>query len=132
MLGKWNLTQICEHLDATMRLSLDGHSIRVHRLFRALIGGPMMRHVIRTRRMMAGIPVVDPLRPRAPDGPDDPGIIDRCIATTERAREATETLHPHPVADLTTEQWKQLQWVHAAHHLGFLVPGGGPAGRPAT
>ncbi|QDV33403.1 DUF1569 domain-containing protein [Tautonia plasticadhaerens] len=135
MLGKWTLTQMCEHLTSTFRVGLDGVDRRLPWLFRKLVGEPMARHVTRTRRMISGVPAPREVVPTAPGGPDDPALIDACIATIERARDATSLPRPHPMADLTVAQWKELNWVHCAHHLGFLVPRDGlaaPAGAAAT
>lgn len=33
------------------------------------------------------------------------------------------TIQDHPmVDDLSVEDWREFMWIHAAHHLGFLVP----------
>jgi hypothetical protein len=121
-LGKWNLAQMCDHLRATLRLGLDGSDRRLPWIVRTAITGPIFRHVIKTRRMKTGLPVPKELVPTSPDGPDDPAAIEACIATLQEARDATGPLPKHPVADLTVDQWKQVNWVHCAHHLSFLIP----------
>ncbi|RUL87671.1 DUF1569 domain-containing protein [Tautonia sociabilis] len=130
MLGKWNLAQICDHLTATMRVALDGRERRLPWPIRALVFGPLFRQVIRTRRMRAGLPTLKPLVPTSPSGPDDPASIDACIATLERARNCSSADLQHPAVDLTLQQWQQLSWIHAAHHLGFLIPGDSEATTP--
>ncbi|WP_161602140.1 DUF1569 domain-containing protein [Tautonia marina] len=121
-LGKWNLAQMCDHLRQTLRMGLDGSDRRLPWVVRTLVTGPIFRRVIKTRRMKSGIPVPKELVPTSPDGPDDPAAIDACIATLQEARDASGPLPKHPVADLTVDQWKQLNWIHCAHHLGFLIP----------
>lgn len=122
MLGKWNLSQICEHLNATMRIALDPGDRRLPRPIRALVFSPMMRQVVRSRRMRSGLPTLKTLRPAAPGGPDDPDAINTCIATLERARDLPDAPLRHPAIDLSVGDWQQLSWIHAAHHLGFLIP----------
>src|SRR5690606_6469624 len=105
MLGKWNLTQMCEHLAATLRLGLEGTDRPLPWFLRKFLGATMIPRVIRTRRMKAGIPVPKKLVPTSPAGPDDPATIDACIAILERARDAS-VIPPHPMAVMTVEQWK--------------------------
>ena len=121
MLGRWNLAQMCEHFTGTLRVGLEGHERPLPVIVRRLLGATMIPRVIRTRRMMSGVPAPRELIPTSPSGPDDPAMIDTCIATLERARDAT-SIPPHPMAEMTIDQWKQLNWVHCSHHLSFLIP----------
>jgi hypothetical protein len=134
-LGKWNLAQICEHLTSTMRIALEPVGRRMPRPIRALVFTPLMRRVVRTRRMKAGLPTIKPLLPTCPTGPDDSASINDCITMLERARDISDTPIQHPAIDLTNEEWQQLSWVHASHHLSFLLPREGRRGTdtdPAT
>jgi hypothetical protein len=122
ILGKWNLAQMCEHLSGTLRIGLDGGNGRMPWALRKLVGEPMVRRIIRTRRMMSGVPAPKEIIPKASGDMDDPSAIDDCITLLERARDAAGPLPPHPLGDMSVDEWKQLNWVHCAHHLSFLVP----------
>jgi hypothetical protein len=122
MLGKWNLSQMCEHIRETLRIGLDGKRKRMPWVLRTLIARPMVSRALKTRRMASGIPAPKEIVPTVPGGPDDPAVIESCIATLIEARDTDGPLPPHPMCDMTVDEWKQLNWVHAAHHLGFLVP----------
>ncbi len=121
-LGKWNLAQICEHLSGTIKVGLDGGFPQLPRLIQKIVTEPFVRRIIRTRRMASGMPTVKALKPAPIIEADQPAAIDECIAQFERANQATDPFPPHPFGNLSAEQWKQLQCVHAAHHLGFLIP----------
>lgn len=121
-LGKWNLAQMCDHIRATLRVGLDGAEKRMPWVARTLFVKPMVKYVIKTRKMMSGVKAPRELLPTVPDGVDDPGAIESCLATLIEARDTNGPLPPHPMCDMTVDEWKQLNWVHAAHHLAFLVP----------
>ncbi|MFG0261718.1 MAG: DUF1569 domain-containing protein, partial [Novipirellula sp. JB048] len=83
-LKNWNLTQICEHLDATLSGGMDGLGFRLPWILRATVGQWIFYRVLKTRHM-SSVPTLKRLEPASPDGADDDAVIDRGIATVRRA-----------------------------------------------
>jgi hypothetical protein len=118
----WNLTQACEHLTATMAGGMDGFGFRLPWILRATIIKWIFRRMLKTRKLSSG-PTMDRLKPRSPEGPDDDAIIDQCIATINRAIAFPGPIENYPfLNELKVEDWQQFMWMHAGHHLGFLIP----------
>ncbi|SMP59413.1 Protein of unknown function [Neorhodopirellula lusitana] len=119
---QWNLTQICEHLTATMAGGMDGFGFRLPWILRSTIVKWIFNRMLRTRKMSSG-PTLDRLKPQSEAGPDDDAVIDHCIAVVERAQGFAGPLDDYPFLDnLKVEDWQQFCWMHAGHHLGFLSP----------
>lgn len=119
--GRWNLTQICQHLTATISGGMNGFGFRMPWLVRRTVGPWAIRRVLRTSRFPRGVPTFRVLRPPAPAGEDQPVEIARCIEVIRQAKSFRGPLPPHPmVDDLSLEDWKRLMWVHASHHLRML------------
>lgn len=118
----WNLTQVCEHLAATTSGGMDGFGFRVPWILRATIIKWIFNRMLRTRKMSSG-PTMDRLKPKTNPGPDDDAIIDNCIATIERAKAFEGPIEDYPfLNEISVDDWQQFMWMHAGHHLGFLVP----------
>ncbi|MEN0111536.1 MAG: DUF1569 domain-containing protein [Planctomycetota bacterium] len=120
--GKWNLSQVCDHLTETMRIGMDGDEPRVPWPMRKVFGAILW--VARKQRvMMRGAPTIPRLTPEERDA-DDPERIDRCLRTLAEARDFAGPLPPYPLCDgMTVESWQDLMVVHGQHHLRFLEPG---------
>ena len=126
--GKWNLSQICEHLTATMRMGLDGGQ-RMPWLLRKTMGGWLIRSWLKNRTMRAGLPTLDRLLPKKREdesqtpASDDPEAIETCLATLREVRDFEGVLPPHSMCDgIDLPTYRELCVIHAQHHLGFLVP----------
>lgn len=118
----WNLSQICEHLTKTMEGEMTGLGFRFPWLFRKTAGPLLTLWVLRTRSMPS-VPTLPSLQPAAAEGMDDSKIIDDCVETVRKAEAFSGNLDDYPFVDgLTADRWRQIMWVHAAHHLGFLMP----------
>jgi hypothetical protein len=118
----WNLTQICEHLDVIMTGGMEGFGFRMPRILRATVLKWIIGRILKQRKMSSA-PTLDRLKPKSPDGPDDPSVIDHCIETIHRAKAFDGSMEDYPFVDnMTPDMWRQFMWLHAAHHLGFLVP----------
>ncbi|MCC9642849.1 DUF1569 domain-containing protein [Rhodopirellula sp. JC740] len=121
-LKNWNLTQICEHLDVIMRGGMEGFGFRMPKLLRATVLKWVFGRMLRQRKMSSA-PTLDRLKPKSPGDAEDEQIIQRCIATIREASTFEGSMDQYPfLDDLTPEQWRQFMWIHAAHHLGFLLP----------
>jgi len=116
----WTLAQVCRHLADTFHGSIDGFSLRRHRLKRWLFHRSLLRYTFRW-----GIPenyTVDPnLTP-------PPGVeLEESLRSLEEAiarfRSHGGELKPHPLfGRLDRANWERLHLFHAAHHLGFVLP----------
>jgi hypothetical protein len=73
-----------------------------------------------TARIPSGIPTNDRLAPPA-DVPE--AAIDEFIALARKFESYDGPFPIHPLfGRLTPEEWRQFNLLHAAHHLGHLVP----------
>lgn len=118
----WNLSQICEHLTATMKGGMEGFGFRAPWIMRATVIKWVFANILKNRRMMSA-PTVKKLVPSGSPDQEDEGCIDDCIAMLKRAAEFPGPIEDYPLLnDLDVDDWKQFMWLHAAHHLGFLHP----------
>ncbi len=122
-MGKWNLTQICEHLTGTMDGGMDGFGFRVPWIFRATVARWGYRHALKKRKIGSGFPTFKILRPTYSEASDNDGLIDACIESCQRASSFNGSLKDYPLLDnLKVEDWRDFMWIHASHHLNFLIP----------
>ncbi len=124
----WNLTQVCEHLDATMTGGMDGFGFRLPWILRATVMKWAFRHFLKRRVLLSGAPTFPILKPAASGTDDDAETIAHCVATIQRASEFSGSLDDYALLDnLSVADWRDFMWIHAAHHLSFLRPVGEPA-----
>lgn len=118
----WNLTQICEHLHETTKGGMDGFGFRLPWILRATIVKWVFRYALNHRKLFTGAPTFKSLMPKS-QGEEDSALIDECIQTTKRAGAFDGSMEGYALLDnLSTEDWKQFMWLHASHHLSFLIP----------
>lgn len=124
--GNWDLSQVCLHIADWMRFPMDGFPkppapIRLMLwALRNTIGKGMLR-----KYMAEGMPADKPTMPQTvhQQGSDPATTIAKLKETIERFKAFTGTLHPSPLfGALNKDETTQLQLVHCAHHLSFLVP----------
>ena len=121
-LGKWNLTQACQHLTATMKGGMHGFGFRFPWILRVTVAKWGFDHGLRTRKLYAGLPTIQSLKPTAPDGEEDQEIILQCIETCWEVHGFSGRIENYPLLnEVTTDDWREFMWIHASHHLGFLV-----------
>ncbi len=119
---QWNLSQICEHLTATMRIGLDGETKPLPWLLRATVLRGLMEAMIRFRYMPSGAKAPQEMQPAVRDA-DDPAVIEACLATLREARDFPGPLPEYPICTgMTLDKWRTLMLIHAAHHLAYLRP----------
>jgi hypothetical protein len=118
--GNWTLGQMCQHLALSMERPMEGITSRAPLPIRLL--GPMMRKsFFRARSMRAGFRIPPPLRPE--DAVDELREVYRLIAALRRIELFPGPFPRHPVlGKLSLTQWRDLQLIHTAHHLSFLIP----------
>jgi uncharacterized protein DUF1569 len=124
--GTWDLREICDHLSTTMRMSLEGFTFKAPWLLRTLFGPIFRRRILKNRRMPVGIKAAQPLMPGPPG--DEQASVKVFTELLARVRDPQAQFQPSPFFGvLSPDEWRQLHLIHAAHHLGFLIPNG-----PAT
>lgn len=121
--GKWNLTQICEHLSATMRGGMEGFGFRMPWVLRATMIEWGFRYLLRRRKLFAGAPTFKSLKPSADAVADQDSVIDDCIEICRKVADFQGPIVDYPLLnDVSVQDWRDFMWIHAAHHLSFLVP----------
>ncbi|QDT39902.1 DUF1569 domain-containing protein [Stratiformator vulcanicus] len=119
-LGKWNLGQICKHLNYYFRGSLDGFGFMMPWLARKFWGRPLVMKFLVEGSMRRGQMTAPQSVPKGEV--DDAAEIAAAKELLSRL-ETADSVHPSPLAgELSVEEWKRLHCIHAAHHLSFLVP----------
>ena len=119
--GNWSLGQICKHLNAAIRSSVEGYGANAPWLIRATLGRVFKRKILRTGRIAEGIKTSPTLIPT-------PGLDDRAEAEALRAAIAYYLAHSekralHPFfGRMTAAEYDRLHCVHCAHHLSFALP----------
>lgn len=122
-LGQWNLSQVCEHLTATMKGAMDGFGFRLPWVLRATILKWAFRYFLKRRRLRPGAPTFRMLKPKHTQSDDDDTLIDECIQICQRVADFQGPIENYPLLDnVNVDEWRDFMWIHAAHHLGFLVP----------
>ena len=122
MAGNWNLSQICQHLSKTLKISIEGAPFRLPFLLR-----PFARWLL-FDSVMRGRPTRLPLIAPSQFQPDEPENVDQHIANYQElvgkvtAADA-QLISDHPVfGRVSLEEWRKFHCWHAAHHLSFLQP----------
>ncbi len=120
-LKKWSLGQICNHLNGAIRFSVEGPPVLAPWPIRAIVGPLMKRRVFGRGRMPEGVKLPEKYAPK-------PGLDARAEAEALRAAIGLFAAHTgpptvHPLfGRLTAEEWRRFHCIHAAHHLGYVVP----------
>jgi hypothetical protein len=120
-LGNWDLSQILDHVGEGLRVAVHGGKNKGPWAVRKIVGPFIFKHVLRTRRMRAGLKVPQWWLP----GPahDESEAVQKIKSAIDAFESAGPDLHPHPFFDkLSREKWTQLFLIHSSHHLSFLVP----------
>ena len=125
--GKWDLTQVCGHLAEWMRFPVEGFprpGILMRPMMWAMrntVGGRTLRNIIDSGSMSAGIPTIPRTVPEP--GEDATEAIAKLREAVAQFEAHTGDVHPSPVfGKMDRGQAWQLQLVHCAHHLSFLIP----------
>lgn len=116
--GQWSLAQICHHLSTSIRITArpttdPGPPTAQQAAIRA--------GFFALGRFPEGRPSPPPFVP--PEGLDVVAESQALAESIRRFAKATGPFPAHPViGPLTGEEWRQFHVMHAAHHLGFVVP----------
>ena len=126
--GKWDLVQCAKHLNDWATFPIEGfpRAPFVMRMilgfFRATVGGGMLKKIISEGRMQDGGPTM-PATVYAETAQDPNVILDKLLSTIDKFESHRGPIHPSPVfGPMEKDTAEQLQFVHFAHHLSWLVP----------
>jgi hypothetical protein len=123
--GKWNLSQICEHLSDWMNYPMVGFPksgptvSAVLFCVRCLAGKKLYRNVVSKQRMKPGRPTL----PQSvyPSTLDESRSVERLVATMQALQNFSGALISSPLfGKLTHAEYVSLHIAHCAHHLSFL------------
>ena len=122
-LGRWDLGRICRHLARSLHATIDGAGPVFPRALVVTVGPLLKRMVMWTGRIPSGATMPKGVEP-GPEGVGDPeSAIAELHAAVARFGAHRGALHAHPAfGPMSPEEWGRFHLIHAAHHLGFLVP----------
>ena len=120
--GKWDLSQVCDHLSIPLMEVLEGKfGFKVPWIVKLLGPTVIKRQVLKTRVIREGIR--GPQRFVNVVRREESVAVNDFHATVGRFKGYRGPFPRHPVfGNMTPEQWQDIQIVHACHHLGFLLP----------
>lgn len=125
--GKWDLSQICEHLSDWASFPLGGFP-KSPWFLRAAIG---LLRITRGKAMFAKFTQEQRMPTNQPTIPttvhnsnsNENASIEKLKAALDRIEKHSGPIHPSPLfGEMTKPELVQLQLAHCAHHLSFLVP----------
>ena len=127
--GNWSLGQVCGHLANWMTYPIDGFPkvplvIRpLLWMMKVMVGRRKLKTYLADRSFPAGAPTLPQSVP--PATAEDAEGVAKLKAAADRFTAHTGPIIPSPLfGAMTKETAEQLQRVHCAHHLSFLVPAG--------
>jgi hypothetical protein len=83
--------------------------------------------VLRVNFMPRGVEAPAFMQPAMVSAEDEHLAIEVNSDTVARVIDPAATFYPSPLfGRLSADQWRRLHRIHAAHHLGFLIPRSGP------
>jgi hypothetical protein len=122
--GTWDLATMCDHLARGIEVGLAGTTIPMPmplRLLGPALGPWLLRRMLRTRSMPAGVKAPGPFVPA--EHCECGASVARLNAAIDRAQALAGPMPRHPFfGRWTVGQWRDFMVVHAMHHLSFLVP----------
>jgi hypothetical protein len=125
--GQWDLAQVCRHLADWLRFPMEGYPVSpapirlMLRVVRNTVGPLQLRKLLATRSLPTGGPTLRETVP-APGG-DEAAAVERLRQVISRFQKQDGELYPSPLfGELDRETWRQVQLIHCAHHLSFLLP----------
>jgi hypothetical protein len=126
--GNWDLAQCCGHLAGWVSFPVVGFPIKPFPwLVRVTVGRFLAGQVLKTRRFPAGGWTVKETVPAA--GGDEAAAVERLRRSVAAFESHAGEYLPSPLfGKLSPAEWRQFHLIHCAHHLSFLLPGGGESG----
>jgi hypothetical protein len=119
--GKWDLSQVCDHLADALESSTRGFEYRAPWLFRTLVGPLALRYIFARGTIAVRGPLPRKFDPRP--GTDPAASVAQLRAAARAYESHTGPMAAHPFfGPMTRAAWDKLHLLHMARHLGFLVP----------
>lgn len=125
--GNWDLAQCCQHLSQWMRFPVEGFPkipLPLQPLFWAMrktVGRKKLLTYIGTKRFPAGKPTM-PQTVTSPGGDAAKAVAD-LRTSVGRLKAHDRAIVPSPLfGPMSKDEAVQMQLVHCAHHLSFLLP----------
>jgi hypothetical protein len=121
--GRWTLGQICKHLAMAFHIIIEGPpGFALSSEPEDPRYGRIRQRFFRMDRFPDGVEA--PLSKLVPDaGLDEDAEVQALRGALARFQGAPGPFFPHPfLGSMTKEEWTRFQCLHAAHHLGFVVP----------
>lgn len=133
--GRWDLAQVCEHLNDWLRYPIDGYPrpalpIRLAiGILRPLVITKALRQILANGTMPAGRMTLP--ETVHPPGCDEDRAVTKFRDTIQRFQAFDGPFQTSPMfGTLGRDQMIQLQLIHCAHHLSFLIPKESNGGNP--
>jgi Protein of unknown function (DUF1569) len=125
--GNWSLAECCGHLVYWLTAPLDGYGRTplfvkpILWIMRNTIGPGQLRGILANGFSPGGM--TDPQSVMPANGTNDAEAVERLLRAVERFQHHAGPIVPSPVfGPMDNATALQLQLVHCAHHLSFLVP----------
>lgn len=125
--GNWNLAQAAGHLANWLGYPVNGFPKpgcvvgSILGLMRATVGKKLLRQILKSGSMRPGGQTMPESVPPATE--DEAGAVAKLKEAVRRFKEHPGEYHPSPLfGQLTRDEALELQLVHCAHHLSFLIP----------
>lgn len=127
-LGNWNLSQTLGHCSDWLRFPVEGYPaapLPIRLLLwglRITMGPGMRRKIIREQNFAAGKPTL-PSTVKSADRQTDRQALDELERQVNQFEKHNGPWHASPLfGQMTKSEHRDLQLVHLAHHLSFLIP----------
>ncbi len=119
--GNWSLGQACNHLALAIQGSVEGFAGAAPWPVRASLGRLMKRRILSRGKMPERAKLPEEFHPR--EGLDDRAEAEALRAAIRLFGQHAGAMADHPFFGPTLpEEWQQFHTIHAAHHLGFIIP----------
>lgn len=125
--GKWSLGQVCGHVALFVRMPIDGipplplRLVIAGFLVRNTVGPHYKRKMLASGKIPAGRPAIR--ETVMADTIDDTAALIEMETQFERLKKFKGVPHASPLlGPVSNGELLKLTCIHAAHHLGFLVP----------
>lgn len=122
--GNWTLGQICQHLSAYLKGSLDGFDCAFGWATRCCAGRVVLTRMLTQHKHPSGLKCPQALLPGPADQCPDAIEIENYLDLFQRRFPFhTGAFHPSPtLGELDKDQWLAYHLIHAEHHLACLMP----------
>ena len=124
-LGKWDLAQNLEHIRLTMESATQQKNFGIPPFIRWILRKTFLKSLLTTRRMKSGFQTSKLLLPKpgAEDKEHEAKEISAFKDAVSNFSEHQGEYLPNPAfGTLSRKEWQEVQKIHCAHHLSFLVP----------